>query len=67
MPWLFEQEPAYEFLHDPQTEPHELANLALKPEYKDILAKMSKRCDELKDEYTKAKQKNPPGQEIATP
>ena len=54
----FEQEPAYEFLHDLKTDPDQLSNLASKPEYKDILAKMSKRCDELKDEYIKAEKKN---------
>ena len=51
----FGQKPAYEFLHDLKSDPDELINLAKNPEYKSILAKMSKRCDELKDEYTNKK------------
>ena len=45
----FEQEPVYEFLHDLKTDPDQLVNLAADPEYREILAAMSKRCDELKE------------------
>ena len=45
----FEQEPAYEFLHDLEADPDQLVNLAADPEYWEILAAMSKRCDELKE------------------
>jgi len=56
----FEQEPVFEFLHDLKTDPDQLVNLAPNPEYKDILAQMSKKCDEFKDEYRKAEQTNSP-------
>jgi len=49
----FEQKPVYEFLHDLRSDPDQLANLASNPEYEAILAKMSKRCDELKEQYGK--------------
>ena len=49
----FEQQPAYEFLHDLKADPDELVNFASDPVYKDILAKMRKRCDALKEEYKK--------------
>jgi arylsulfatase A-like enzyme len=52
----FEQEPAYEFLHDLEKDPDQLTNLASNPAYKDILAKMRKRCNKLKDMYEYAKQ-----------
>jgi arylsulfatase A-like enzyme len=45
----FEQKPAYEFLHDLKTDPDQLVNLAANPGYREILTKMSKRCDELKE------------------
>ncbi len=45
----FEQQPAYEFLHDLQADPDQLINFTSNPEYKDILAKMRKRCDELRN------------------
>jgi arylsulfatase A-like enzyme len=45
----FEQEPVYEFLHDLETDPDQLVNLAADPEYSEILAAMSKRCDEFKE------------------
>jgi arylsulfatase A-like enzyme len=45
----FEQEPVYEFLHDLKTDPDQLVNLAADPECREILAAMSKRCDELKE------------------
>jgi arylsulfatase A-like enzyme len=47
-----EQEPAYEFLHDLETDPDQLVNLAADPGYGEILAALSKRCDELKDTLT---------------
>lgn len=47
----FEQEPAYEFLHDLKTDPDQLVNLASDPNSSDILAKMSRRCEELKNRY----------------
>ena len=46
----FEQETVYEFLHDLETDPDQLVNLAADPEYREILAAMSKRCDEFKAE-----------------
>jgi hypothetical protein len=45
----FEQKPVYEFLHDLETDPDQLVNLASDPPYREILATMSKRCDELKE------------------
>jgi len=54
----FEQKPVFEFLHDLKTDPDQIVNLAPNPEYKDILAQMSKRCDEFKDEYRKAEKTN---------
>ncbi|HMB57347.1 MAG TPA: sulfatase [Arenimonas sp.] len=44
----FEQQPAYEFLHDLQTDPTEFVNLAKDPAQADLLAKMRARCDALK-------------------
>jgi arylsulfatase A-like enzyme len=44
----FEQEPVYEFLHDLETDPDQLVNLAADPGYSEILAAMRKRCDEFK-------------------
>ncbi|MCF7669884.1 MAG: sulfatase [Verrucomicrobia bacterium] len=48
----FEQEPAYEFLHDLETDPDELKNLAGTPEYTDVLDKMRERTGQLKNRYT---------------
>ena len=45
----FEQEPVYEFLHDLETDPDQLVNLAADPGYSEILAAMKKRCDEFKE------------------
>ncbi len=45
----FEQEPVYEFLHDLETDPDQLVNLEADPKYREILAAMSKRCEELKE------------------
>lgn len=49
----FEQTPSFEFLHDLKADPDQLANLASEPQYKDILARMSRRCDALKEKYEK--------------
>ncbi len=43
----FEQDPVYEFLHDLDVDPDQLVNLADDPKYREILAAMRKRCDEL--------------------
>ena len=40
-------ENSYEFLHDLETDPDQLTNLAKDPEYKDLLKKLSARCDAL--------------------
>jgi len=56
----FEQEPVFEFLHDLRTDPDQLVNLASNPEHQDILARMRKRCDKLKDRYGKTEQTNAP-------
>jgi len=45
----FEQEPVCEFLHDLEADPDQLVNLAADPKYREILATMSKRCEELKE------------------
>ena len=47
----FEQKPVFEFLHDLKTDPDQLVNLASNSDHKDILAKMRKRCDEMKNKY----------------
>jgi arylsulfatase A-like enzyme len=47
----FQQSPPYEFLHDLKTDPQELKNLAKDPGHKEVLARMRKRCDELRDQY----------------
>lgn len=47
----FEQEPAFEFLHDLRADPDEFVNLASSPEHKEILGQMSMRCDALKRTY----------------
>ena len=47
----FEQKPVFEFLHDLETDPDQLVNLISNPEQKGILARMRKRCDELKGKY----------------
>jgi len=56
----FEQEPVYKFLHDIETDPDQLFNLAADPKYKDILVKMSERCDELKCKYNRKVKINSP-------
>ena len=44
----FEQDPVFEFLHDLETDPDQLVNLAVDPGYSEILLAMRKRSDELK-------------------
>lgn len=51
----FEQTPPYEFLHDLKTDPDQLTNLVANPASHSLLVQMRKRCDELKDKYSKAK------------
>jgi arylsulfatase A-like enzyme len=47
----FEQRPVFEFLHDLETDPDELKNLAADPRYTRQLAAARKRCDDLRDNY----------------
>jgi arylsulfatase A-like enzyme len=42
----FDQKPAYEFLHDLQTDPDELKNLAADPAHADVLQKLREQCDQ---------------------
>ncbi len=50
----FEQQPVYEFLHDLDTDPHELVNLATDPRFASELATMRARCNSLRDRYASA-------------
>jgi arylsulfatase A-like enzyme len=43
----FDQEPAYEFLHDLKTDPDQLTNLASLPEHRETLKMMREKCTEL--------------------
>lgn len=47
----FEHLPEGEFLYDLQKDPKQLENLVDDPEYDDVLEKMRRRCDELRDKY----------------
>jgi arylsulfatase A-like enzyme len=47
----FENLPEGEFLHDLETDPRQLKNLVGDPDRADTLARMRRRCDELRDEY----------------
>jgi arylsulfatase A-like enzyme len=47
----FDQKPAYEYLHDLREDPQELRNLALEGGFWEILERMRRRCDELRDGY----------------
>lgn len=47
----FEQSPPYEFLHDLKEDPQQLKNFAKDPAHADALARMRRRCDELRDRY----------------
>ena len=42
----FDQKPVYEFLHDLQTDPDELKNLATDPAHADVLQKLREQCDQ---------------------
>ena len=50
----YNQDPAYEFLHDLKTDPDQLKNLSDNPEYRAVLEKLRIRCDELIEENTRA-------------
>jgi arylsulfatase A-like enzyme len=47
----FEQAPAFEFLHDLETDPDELTNLAADPAHAEALARLRARTDKLKARY----------------
>lgn len=47
----FEQQKDGEFLHDLEKDPQQLKNFVADPAYKEALATMRKRCDELRDSY----------------
>jgi arylsulfatase A-like enzyme len=47
----FENLPEGEFLHDLEKDPKQLNNFVNDATYADVLAKLRKRCDELRDEY----------------
>lgn len=47
----FEQDPGSEFLHDLETDPDQLLNLAPDPDHGEILARMRLRCEELKERH----------------
>jgi len=47
----FDQTPAYEFLHDLETDPDQLENSASDTASAEVLARMRRRCDELVGRY----------------
>ncbi len=47
----FEQQPAFEFLHDLKIDPDQLKNLANDPSHAAAMKKMRNRCDQLRDSY----------------
>jgi len=47
----FEHLPEGEFLHDLKRDPLELKNLVGDPAYADVLARLRRRCDQLRDRY----------------
>jgi hypothetical protein len=47
----FGQKPAYEYLHDLQEDPQELRNLAIEGGAREILERMRRRCDDLRETY----------------
>lgn len=53
------QSPPYEFLHDLQTDPDELKNLAGDPEHETILQEMRSQCDEERERFLAARQSEP--------
>lgn len=63
----FEQTPVYEFLHDLDTDPDQLRNLASEPAYADVLQQMRRRCDRLRDGYGGPYQPRPRERAAGTP
>jgi arylsulfatase A-like enzyme len=51
----FAEDPAYEFLHDLQTDPDELINFVADPAYSAVLQQLRQRCDELAAAYDAAR------------
>ena len=51
----FGQDPSYEFLHDLQVDPDQLTNFVADPAYAETLARMRRRCDQLRDACKPAK------------
>jgi arylsulfatase A-like enzyme len=49
----YEQEPAYEFLFDLETDPDQLNNLASHPEHQNVLNEMRERRDSYVQDYTR--------------
>jgi arylsulfatase A-like enzyme len=49
----YDQDPAYEYLHDLQKDPNQLENLITNPEYKEILQNIRIECKKLEDKLTK--------------
>ena len=47
----FEQQPEFEFLHDLQSDPDQLVNLATQPDHQGVMRRMRERCVELRDAY----------------
>jgi len=47
----FDQQPAYEFLHDLKNDPDQLKNLALDPGHARVLKRLRSRTDTLRDSY----------------
>ncbi len=52
----FEQQPVFEFLHDLNKDPNQLSNFSGDENYQKVLKQMRKRCNQLKNKYSKAKQ-----------
>ena len=46
---LFEQEPLHEELYDLEADPLETRNLAADPAHRELLERLRRRCDELRD------------------
>lgn len=49
----YEQDPVYECLYDLEKDPAQYQNLATNPEFSEILERMSARCNEYLDEFTR--------------
>lgn len=52
----FEQQPVFEFLHDLNKDPNQLINFSKDENYQKVLQQVRKRCNQLKNKYSKAKQ-----------